>query len=140
MRESFEVDYQDLRTPIHFHLLGCHYMVFALAAVPLVVAGQILFNHEAVEAVVQGQLSIRGGIGNYHRIVRYVLYCRLFNHLNLGRRVSPPVDHQYEGPSWIHFVEHVFKSQASRRELEVTVLFVVSITELALLAVGEEHA
>ena len=54
VREAFEVDDQVVRRFVHFHLFLSGDVVFAAAAVPLVVARQCLFHREVVQAVVDG--------------------------------------------------------------------------------------
>jgi hypothetical protein len=139
MRESLEVDDQDLWRPVDLHLFGCNDVIFATIAIPLVVARKGLFDHEVVKAIVKRYLRVRGRVHDGGLLTVDVLDRGLLDHLELGWRIAPPLDDQ-DQITLIGLSDYVEQGFTIWRILEVAIVFVLYFAELALVTVVEEHA
>lgn len=139
MRESLEVDDQDLWRPVDLHLFGRNDVIFATIAIPLVVARKGLFDHEVVEAIVKRYLRVRGRVHDGGLLTVDVLDRGLLDHLELGWRIAPPLDDQ-DQITLIGLSDYVEQGFTIGRILEVAIVFVLDFAELALVTVVEEHA
>ena len=107
MREALQMDNQVVRRLPDLHLLVCGHVVFTLAAVPFVIAGQSLFDHKVVQAVIDRD-TLRVGLDFEATLYSLVLIDGqwFFYELQIGLRITAPLGHENQ-VSILKLVKHL---------------------------------
>ena len=109
-------------------------MVFAFAAVPLIIAGKRLFNHKVVQAIVQRNLRVCRRIDDLILVFIHLFDYWCLDYAQIGGRTNSPLDNN-DQISCISSSDHVFEIFAFLWELKVTVIRMIPATELTVSSV-----